>query len=834
MTPRAMTAAVLAALPLLAHAQARPPKSSPLAAPAAAQAAAPVPPLEVSVNLRGEGVEHLTGQSSKMECTGGTWTFDWAGRVPGETASATALLNGDGMFFTEDEQGGWTRRPVLHGPGIRCTVPDPATGRRKLAFEGRVASHGDSRVDVQVSMEQSNQYVSVDVSNAAMCRVEIPQVPSFEMPVSLNIKSTAPAGPGNARFHRPVTFTKEELDKGFTKTWQLSASAFMVGASQCLGQNMQGELTLRYKAGSSDPQIEFNACMHLAKGESRAVIARGTPEGGTYQFSASPRPMIDVIPIGGAPGQATVTGQTPGRGEFTASYAVSGKSASKTVPASVVELLALDGSVGVKEIGLIDADGKPKPPVKLAFRTAPAAAGDLIVFKPTNPAVVGVATGASEVTVQGVKLGESVITPETLCGTELKPNLVVRVVTCDKDTREALERRKRSARERNEAISRRVTDLLNDGEFERVEKEIADDVINLGIKTGESIVGALSMGQAKGIAVAEQRVAQMTPKQLRWLSGIKDSQKSIEAISTVYDLYDTTADLMDGLDAAMMRAGGQMGDDEAYEAAAKGVIAGVVKLIDKEALGLGKSFIEAGMAAAKMGRNVGVLAGVADRLAELDTQHDDVRREWERVAKLIRRCDKEVADDDVDLLPPREDDIEMLPPDARTRRPGDSRKPPVKKPAPREIEVKPQPEPTPPRDATPGPEPIKDPIKPPPTRVSLPLCKSASAKPADVATALRRTQSAYEAYAQRMQTAAQTTAEGPRRVLQQLKETVERGREAVRKELPALKAAHNQAFIALAREGDAAIAQLRDTQQCETELPLRAIDLKKIEWRLGP
>jgi hypothetical protein len=810
----ALTAAVLAALPLLAHGQ----------APARAAAKpAPVPPLEVSVHLRGEGLEHLMTPGTRMDCTGGSWTFDWAGRVPGEAANSTALLNGDGMFYTEDDRAGWTRQPNLQGPGIRCTVPDGATGRPVLAFEGRLAKHPDTRVDVQVSMEAGNPYISVGVTDATMCRVQLPQGQAIELPVPLTVKSAGPQGPGAARFHRPVSFTKDELDKGFSKTWQVSAQSFVVGAAQCMGQTMQGEVTLRYKSAANDPQIEFNACMHLAKGESKAVVARGTPEGGSYQFAASPRPIIDIIPIGGAPNQATVSGQAPGRGEFTASYTASGKSAAKTVPASVVELLSIDGSKVVQELGLIDAEGKRKPPVKFAFQSAPAAAGDLLVFKASN-ASVSVATGAGDITVQPVKPGTAVIAAQTLCGTALGPELVVKVVTCDSATREALERRKRSARERNDAISRRVSDLLNDSEFERVEREIADDVKNLAIKTAESVVGALTLAQGAQLGAAEQRVAQMRPKELRWLSKTQASHQRIEAVNEVYDLYDTTADLMEGLDTAMMRAAGQAGDDEAYEAAATGVLAGAVKLLNDDRIGLGKSFIEAGMAAAKMGRNLGVLAGVADRLAELDLQHDDVRLEWERVAGLLRRCDKEVADDDVELI---------APPTGSARPPQNTRKPPARTPPPREIEVQPEPS-APPRDATPGPEPIKDPIRKPPTRVTLPLCATASSKPADVATSLRRAKSAYEAYAQRMQAAAQTVAQGPKQVLTELRDTVQQGPAAVRSKLPALKVQHDEAYVALAREGDAALAHLRDAQQCETELPLRAIDLKKIEWRLGP
>lgn len=487
-----------------------------------------IPPINVSLTLRGKGLEHLTAPGREMVCTGGDWTFDWSGPVPGETASATALLRGDGMFVTKDELIGWNSPPRLEGQGIRCTVPDGLTGQPTLAFEGRLTPNVAVSVNVQVSMTEGNSYVVLAVDDAANCRVQLQQGQAFDWSVPLNINSNAGVGAGISRFNSPVQFTRDEIEKGFTKTWQVSAENFMVGASQCMGQNMQGDLTLRYKSAPNDPKVELDACLHLASGEKRIASALGAPEGGAYRFVSAPSSLLGIT-SSNATNQASVSAQTNGRGEFTVSYLVDGKSASKTVPASVVQLLRFDAPEMI-ELSLIDADGRNKQPYKVPFVSVPVASGDLLQFKGFDPKFLSLATGASELTLQGVRPGITSLQAETLCGTAVGPRLGVKVVTCDKDSRETLERRKRGVKERNDTISRRVQELLSDPEFVRVEREIKDDVINLAFKSGSTIVGALTMAQGGQIKAAEGRLSQLSPQQLKWLTEIKPEQASIKAI----------------------------------------------------------------------------------------------------------------------------------------------------------------------------------------------------------------------------------------------------------------------------------------------------------------
>nr|WP_315473138.1 hypothetical protein [uncultured Undibacterium sp.] len=526
--------------------------------------------------------------------------------------------------------------------------------------------------------------------------------------------------------------------------------------------------------------------------------------------------------------QASVSALTTGRGEFTVSYLVDGKSASKTVPASVVQLLRFDAPEMI-ELGLIDADGRNKPPAKVPFVSVPAASGDLLRFKGFDPKFLSLATGASELTLQGVRPGITSLQAETLCGTAVGPRIGVKVVTCDKDSRETLERRKRGVKERNDTISRRVQELLNDPEFVRVEREIKDDVINLAFKTGSTIVGALSMAQGGQIKAAEGRLSQLSPQQLKWLTAIKPEQASIKAIKDVVGLYTLTSSLMNGFDGAMQAGIGQGDNSESYKAAIKGLISGTVKLIKNERLGLAKTFIEAAMAAQKMGRNVGTLAGVADQLAELDGQHESVRNEWERIAKLIKRCDATIpeGDSDLELIEPisggKAGNNEL---DSRKRRNKSTQTKPVKATPNEDENVVQKPAGTQ--------DPIKVPLEKPTSFGGVSLCVATSQKPSDIAKELHRIKSVYETYALKMKRASESVSGAYQRVLEELVVRAEEGSESLRTHLPALKVAHDEAFLAIANEGDTSLKHLMETQQCESKLAKTPIDLKRIKWDFLP
>jgi hypothetical protein len=129
---------------------------------------------------------------------------------------------------------------------------------------------------------------------------------------------------------------------------------------------------------------------------------------------------------------------------------------------------------------------------------------------------------------------------------------------------------------------------------------------------------------------------------------------------------------------------------------------------------------------------------------------------------------------------------------------------------------------------------VLPPSRPPASvRVGLPLCLAADPTPAAVAASLRDARSANEAYLQRLQQ-RRSVAEGPARWAEALRAAVAEGPAAVRERAPALRQQLDQAILDLAADGGATVEHLERTERCPAELPLRAVDLRRIEWSLGP
>jgi hypothetical protein len=783
-------------------------------------------------------VEHLISSGSDLECDGGQWQFDWAGKVPGESADAQALLAGDAMYYTQDERGGWRQRPSLRGQGMECTAPAADGKNRVRAFRGIVKPGGESRMDVQMSMASANPYLSISAHDVAICAVQLASGQGAELPFDLGLFSGSATLPTTTRFAPAFRLTREEVEQGFDKTWRVSADQFLPGAAQCLGQRMNGEVRVRFKVGADDPEIDFDACLNLARGEVRTVSAKGTPAGGTYRFAANPGSLMRVNHAGPTASQAEVTAASPGRGEFTATYARRGKQADKTVPASVVDLFALEAGGDEIELGLMDTEGRPiDKPLRVPFRSDPPAAGDLLVFKADNPKPLSVATDLNDVTIQAVAPGTAVVRAETLCGTRLGPSLKVRVVRCDKKTREELERKKSSLKERTQSILRQVADILTDDEFNRVEKEIKDDTINLWIKTSESIAGTLSLAQAqrvKGLQAAYKN-GNATQAMVDEAIDLMEYTPAIEAATKAYDYYDTSIDILDGVEAGINLKNENINRAEAYDGLAKGALAALA-FVAPDAVGLGKSYGEAAMAAEKMGQNLGTMLGAADRLADLDVQHANILWEAERVGRFLKRCD------------------------AKTDQPED-KKPGKRKPKRKQKQAEePQVEPTP-ADTEPEPttkEEIVDQKGPKPRRMTLPMCaameNSASllsarpgadsskklragatmeASPKGLANALRAEQQAMKDMATKLRERA-AVAEGHHQWVLAMRKALAQVPEELQARVPALRRQLEQAIQANALADDATRADMKALQSCPEALPGRALDLRSVEWKLGP
>lgn len=781
--------------------------------PAGAGGAAPAtPPMQVRVHLEGHGTGHLTGEGADLQCSGGDWRFDWAGWVPGETASAAGLLAGDGMFYTGDGRSGWINPPSLSGSGIECMAAD-AEGRHTIrALKGTVAAGSHPQIDVQVSLEASNQYLSVASSDVARCRVRHLDNAVMELGADVGLYSSPMMGASQAHFTPPFTLTRQELEQGFNKTWKVSSDR-LSPSYNCMGTEMSGEVQIRYKRGAG-PEIAFDACLNLARGESRIVSAQGTPAGGTYAFVSGPGTLMQVAHRSPSSSEARITAGEPGRGNFTASYRLDGKDASKTVPASVVDVASIGDGSDI-EMGLMDAEGRmASTPVKIPFTSEPPQAGDLLIFKTDKPNLLSVATGRADVTLQAVAPGIAELRAETLCGTPLGPRLKVRIVPCDKTTREELEKRKRSLRERSQSILRQVNDILNDNEFARVEKEIKDDIVNLAIKAGESIIGTLSLGQEKRLKIMEGVIKKggVTPKFLSTTVWLGDRSHAISLASKVYDYYDTSMDVLEGVETAIKLNDGKIQKAEAYDGIAKGTLAALAKLIDNDALSLGKSYGEAAMAAEKMGQNLGTMLGAADRLADLDTQHANILWESERVGRFINRCQ------------------------------GKSEPAPAQEPKPRRHSKKPQQETAP---ATDSPiaqvqtdvgqaDEVVDPVAHGgQVKAHMPVCQIKDTSPQGIARSLRDDLRGMRAMAARMRERAGLAAK-PASWLQRVKDAMQGGPAVLKQKLPTLRQDLAQMVLDMASAGDDTAYDVEALKRCEVSMLQLGIDIRKVQWRFGP
>jgi len=686
-------------------------------------------------------------------------------------------------------------------------------------------------------MTATNPSLSFSAHDAAVCSVNLPQGPAIDLPVDLMVSSGAASLPATNTFTPALRLTREEVERGFDKTWQVSSDNFLLGAAQCAGQRMIGEIRVRFKVGADDPQINFDACLNLARGERRTVFTQSQPMGGRYFFESNPGSLMRVSHAGPASSQADIFGTSPGRGQFTASYTRNGKRADKTVSASVVDVLQI-GNGGEVEIGLMDTEGRSvSKPLRIPFSSNPSQAGDLLVFKADK--LLSVATGRADVTVQAVAPGTTELRAETLCGTPLGPSLKIRIVQCDKATREALERRKSSLKERTQSILRQVADILNDDEFNRVEKEIKDDTYNLWIKASESIVGTLSLGQGQRLksmeaAVKAGRASEKAVKKTMWLA---NRTKAIEATGQVYDIYDTAMDMLEGIEAATNLDQGHSTRAESYDGIAKGALATLAYLADNEALGLGKSYAEAAKAAEKMGQNMGTMWGAAERLADLDAQHANVLYEAERVGRFIKRCDGKPVPSDPSTIEKRK---------ARNKTPHQEH----------EVSTVEAPLEEAPSAATPENENI-DPktIDPKPSRpkhMTLPMCAAvktsavmkgdgkqgsgvgyADVTPKDLASILLQEKQAMDGLANRLHTRAATT-HGMAEWGIAMRTALVQDKQTLRSQLPALRRRLEQAILDNAHAGDATLEDMELMQSCANTFPDRAIDFKSLKWYFGP
>ncbi len=565
-------------------------------------------PEPVYANVEMEGMPY-----GGENCEGGDWSLNWKGPVHVEGGPLADLLISYTAFDTSH-------------PGQRAIPPVKFNSTKVICRD----NDGKVVMTAQVNNKNSNaiQLTTSLTKNAAVhspafifsandlgdCKVNSTGM-NFEYP---NIMASIHTGLYNS-LSPALDITLEDLQKGFNKTYHFDGTVVGI-APMCMGGELKrGTVNLRYKSGAEDPTVTLDACLHLAKNETREIIATGSPEGGEYQFSATPPDVLNISRQ--QKNTASILGKTPGKGDVTVEYTRSGKTASTSLAGSVVELVSINAGNALPKLGLYDADGK-KIQTLYSFPLQLNPADGFVQMTLEQDTLASVVNTSSNLQIQPIKTGKTLLQPKTLCGSKIGEPIPIEIVRCDDDVQEKLRTKKEELKQRTDAIVKRITGLTGDSEFQRAGTEISKTTQDMAIKTGESIINTLSFGETQQVAFAAKKGIHLSQH-------VIVNAKALEITGTAWDLINLYDDIKEA----------QKNPDD-FQAIAKPAVGALVLLGQNQAIALGKTYGEAYLAAEKFGKDLGIIAGVADQLAELEPQHDKLRKEYISIHDRLVFCEK--------------------------------------------------------------------------------------------------------------------------------------------------------------------------------------------------
>jgi hypothetical protein len=622
---------------------------------AAPSAADQDPPVHVEVRMEGTA---WPGEN----CDGGEWSFDWSGPVAVEPGPLADLLISYTAFDTTQPNQRAIPPARLDVKPVRCRDDDG-----NVVLRATVTPNGSHAVQMSVSLAEDagvgSPAIAFTGDELGVCRIES-QLMNMDHPVmvGVNTRATNTLSPA-------LAITLDDLKNGFDKSYRFDGT--VLGAPpMCMGAELKrGTLRMRYKSGEDDPTVAFDACLHLARGESRDVTAKGSPDGGAYRFSASGNAFA-VTSRGGS--AATVRGQTRGKGDVTVQYERRGRTASATVAGSVVDVVSINGGAAIPKLGLYGADGLLiKGTHDFPLKLDPV--DGYVQMTLEDDTLASVVNTASRLQLQPVKIGATQMQGRTLCGTPVGPSVRIEVVRCDDEVQKTLRNQQQQRKAEIDHLVKRITQLTGSDEFQEASKEIAQATKDIAIKTGESIINTLSFGKTKQMEFATRRGIQLSKE-------MTIDATRIAVVSTVWDIGDMLNDAGEATDSP--------GD---WQKVGKPLLSLAVKLAGNEAIALGKTYGEAYLAAEKFGKYLGTLAGVAEQLEQLEPQLDRAVKEYVRIATRLEYCEKASRTEQTAPQPPKPGPKEPAPI-------------PIEEQLPTEIPV-PE-EPTPP--------PVEEPVPPPP------------------------------------------------------------------------------------------------------------------------
>ena len=734
-------------------------------------------PIYVQLELNGEPV-------GGENCEGGDWQLHWRGAVAAEAGPLEDLLISYTAFDTSHQH----QRPIAP-ISFRASPVNCRNSNGAVELQARVTPNPSRDLQFTLSLAQNPAMNSpglvFGVQDIGSCHIQSPSLNYVHQPIMASINSAIynPISP-------PLDITLEDLQKGFNKTFHFSGMVVGV-APLCMGAMLsQGSLQLRYKANEQDPRVTLDACLHLAKGERREVNALGSPEGGRYEFSAQPAALYRINAQGNS---AAITGEQPGQGSLKVDYHYQGKTASAQVQGSVVELIAINGGQPLPKLGLFDVDGKAIQTL-YSFPLQLNPADGLVQFTLEQDSLASVINSSSQVQIQPVKTGKTLLQAKTLCGTNIGEPVAVEIVRCGNEVEEQLRQQQTQTKQQLDHIVKRITGVTGESEFNRAADQIGDTTKDMAIKLGETIIGTLSFGEGEQIKFAAKNGIHLSQQ-------VIVNAKQLEVAGTLWDSYNALGDARAAFD--------NPGD---LNAQAKFAVGAAVLVAQKSAISLGKTYGEAYLAAQKFGQDLGILVGAAEQLANLEPQQDQLIKKYIAISDRLKFCAATpIQEPPAQIPPPTKPDTDEPPPEQIPETP-EVDEPPVDQPSGEEPPIDEPPVEEPPID-----EPPEQEI--PPKSYGL-ACRIQDLKAPQLAFELRQLQLAVQQQAAKIQ-----QAQAGLQIWQQQIETMRLANagtdQARANAFNEFANAQQQFMLQTAEQGKAELGYLMDTEECPEKLEIK-------------
>jgi hypothetical protein len=241
-----------------------------------------------------------------------------------------------------------------------------------------------------------------------------------------------------------------------------------------------------------DASLTLEACSELGVGQQGTATAMGKPAGGTYRFWAEPSSALQVTGQGST---ATLRGSEPGRGTLYVQYtAPDGKTRQASKSAASFLLESINGGQPIPEIALFDELGKHlAATLTVPVSVKPEGAGDLVFYKPADPAVFTAMSQGNSLLLQGVHEGKTTLQGATKCGGGTGPVVTVTVVRCSKETLDRMREKEKTVEERLKEGLRKADELVNEKELMESEAEVWKHGVGALAQTAEVVTAGAGL-----------------------------------------------------------------------------------------------------------------------------------------------------------------------------------------------------------------------------------------------------------------------------------------------------------------------------------------------------